>query len=265
MQAASLSAANGIQWIKDGWRIFRRQPLPLFTWAMFISFLLMVSTMIPPIGPIIFVVLMPAISFATLSICKHVSGGEFLSAKNWVQAFQAKGTFKRLLAAGVLYMAINLLAGLLAFLPFSSQVSEALQSMNAANDLMPLLDAVQEPMLLFGFFYLIIAAFFWYCPALIGWHQRGLIQSLFYSAIACWRNKWAFVVYGVCWVAIFLGVDLATGLLVTLGLSIKTAATLQIPVNILVGSVLYCSFYPSYLSVFGSSLPHALPISQDVE
>jgi hypothetical protein len=264
MQAASLSASNGIQWIKDGWRIFRRQPLALFTWAMFISFLLMVSTIIPPIGPIIFIVLMPAISFATLSICRHVSAGKKLSASNWMQAFQTKGTFKRLLVAGVLYMATNLLAGLLAFLPFSGQVSEALQSMNAANDLMPLLDAVQEPMMLFGFLYVIVAAFFWYCPALIGWHQRGLIQSLLYSAIACWRNKWAFIVYGACWVAIFLGVDLATGLLVSVGLSVKTAATLQIPINILVGSVLYCSFYPSYVSVF-ESLPPAEPLPADAE
>jgi len=264
MQAASLSAKNGIHWIKDGWQIFRRQPLALFTWAMFVSFLLMVSTMIPPIGPIIFVVLMPSISFATLSICRHVLSGKTLSASMWIEPFQQKGVFKRLLVAGVFYMATNLLAGLLAFLPFAGQVSTALQSMNASNDLMPLLDAVQEPMMLFGFLYLIVAAFFWYCPALIGWHQRGLIQSLLYSGIACWRNKWAFIVYGACWVAIFLGVDLATGLLVSVGLSVKTAATLQIPINILVGSVLYCSFYPSYVSVF-ESLPPLEPSVEDVE
>ena len=264
MQAASLSASNGIQWIKDGWRIFRNQPLALFTWAMFISFLLMVSTIIPPIGPIIFVVLMPSISFATLAICRHVSAGKTLSASNWMQAFQQKGVFKRLMVAGLFYMATNLFAGLLAFLPFAGQVSDALQSMTSANDLMPLLDAVQEPMMLFGFLYLIVAAFFWYCPALIGWHQRGLIQSLLYSAIACWRNKWAFLVYGASWIAIFLCVDLATGLLVSMGLSVKTAATLQIPINILVGSVLYCSFYPTYVSVF-ESLPPSEPPAVEVE
>ena len=252
MQAASLSASSGIQWIKDGWQIFRRQPLALFTWAMFISFLLMVSTMLPPIGPIIFIVLMPSISFVTLSACRHVAAGKTLSAGMWMQPLQQKNVFKRLVVAGFLYMAANLFAGLLAFLPFAGQVSEALHSMNSGNDLMPLLDAVQEPMMLFGFLYLSVAAFFWFCPPLIGWHHRGLIQSLLYSAIACWRNKWAFIIYGACWVAIFLGVDLITGLLVSLGLSIKTAATLQVPINILIGSVLYCSFYPSYISVFES-------------
>ena len=264
MQASSLSALSGIQWIKHGWLIFRRQPLALYTWAMFISFLLMVSTMIPPIGPIIFIVLMPAISFVTLSACRHVASGKTLSAGMWMQPLQQKSVFKRLIVAGTLYMSANLLAGLLAFLPFSGQVSEALHSMSSANDLMPLLDAVQEPMMLFGVLYLIVAAFFWYCPPLIGWHQRGLIQSLIYSAIACWRNKWAFIVYGACWVAIFLGVDLATGLLVSMGLSVSTAATLQIPINILIGSVLYCSFYPSYISVFESSISSesALPTSE---
>jgi len=94
MQAASLSASSGIRWIKDGWQIFRLQPLALFTWAMLISFLLMVSTMIPPIGPIIFIVLMPAISFVTLSACRHVSAGKTLSAGMWMQPLQQKKHFQ---------------------------------------------------------------------------------------------------------------------------------------------------------------------------
>lgn len=255
MQAASLPASRGVQWIKDGWRIFRLQPLALFTWAMFISLMLMVSTMIPPLGPILFIILMPTISFVTLCACRHVTGGKTLSASNWLQPLKQSGVFKKLLLAGFCYMVINLLAGLLAFLPFSAQVSEALHSLNDASNLLPLLEAVQEPMMLFGLLYLVVAAFFWYSPALIGWHQRGLIQSLVYSAIACWRNKWVFVVYGACWAAIFLGIDLAIGLLVAAGLSINVVAMLQVPINMLAASVLYCSFYPSYVTVFESTSP----------
>lgn len=255
MQAASLPASRGFQWIKDGWQIFRRQPLAFFTWAMFISLLLMVSTMIPPVGPIMFIVLMPAISFVTLCACRHVLKGNTLSMGIWLQSLKQTGLFKRLLIAGFFYMLINLLAGLMAFIPFSAQVSEALHSLSDSSDLMPLLDAVQGPMILFGLLYLVVAAFFWYCPALIGWYQRSLIQSLVYSAIACWRNKWAFFVYGASWAAVFLGIDLCIGLLVAAGLSVNIVAMLQVPINMLAASVLYCSFYPSYVTVFESSSP----------
>jgi hypothetical protein len=75
---------------------------------------------------------------------------------------------------------------------------------------------------------------------------------LFFSWIACWRNKWAFLVYGLCWLAVFLGIDTLVSLLVLIGLSPSTAATIQVPLNVVATSVLYCSFYTSYLAVFDS-------------
>lgn len=41
------------------------------------------------------------------------------------------------------------------------------------------------------------------------------------------------------------------GALVSLGISVDFAATLQVPINIAIGSILYASFYPTYVSVFG--------------
>ena len=82
-------------------------------------------------------------------------------------------------------------------------------------------------------------------------HGLRLTQALFFSGVACWRNKWAFLVYGAAWVMVFLFIDLCAGMLVTIGLSPQFAGTLQVPFNIAAGGVLYCSFYPAYTSVFG--------------
>jgi hypothetical protein len=160
---------------------------------------------------------------------------------------------------GALYLVICLLLGLLAFVPFAAEVSEALKSLTDANNLMPLLEAVRTPMIIFAVFYMLMAAIFWYAPVLVAWHQLSVTRALFFSGIACWRNKWVFLVYGISWLGVFLAIDSALSLLVWIGLPNTIAATVQVPINIVGGAVLYCSFYPSYASVFMTTDSEQLP------
>jgi len=214
MQAVALPARAGLRWVYLGWTLFRSQPLAFFSWAMFISLILMIASITPPIGPILFVAL---------------------------------------IAMGAFYVAICIVMGLIAFMPFMSELSESVQTATTTNDLLPLLEAVRTPMIIFGVMYVLLAALFWYAPALVGWYGITLFQALFFSGVACWRNKWAFLVYGLCWAGVFITIDLAMSLLALIGLPDTLVATLQIPVNIAAGSVLYCSFYPNYISVFEAS------------
>ena len=249
MQAAVLPALAGWLWVSQGWRIFMQQPLSMLTWAMLISFLLMISTLAAPVGPLIFICLMPAVTFVTLNLCRHITNGEKIMPSMWIQPLKVKGLFRKLLMIGGIYVVMCLFVGFLAFLPFIDELHQAMQTMADAQDIQPLIDAVQLPMMIFAGLYVVLAALFWYAPVLVGWHGTTTVQALFFSAVACWRNKWAFLVYGVIWIGLFFGVDLLSSLLVSLGLSLEMAATLQVPINITLGSVMYCSFYPSYVSV----------------
>jgi hypothetical protein len=139
-------------------------------------------------------------------------------------------------------------------MPFSSEVTEALKDIEKTNDLIPLMEAVRTPMAIFAMLYVVMAAIFWFAPALVGWHGIRITQALFFSWIACWRNKWAFLVYGLCWLAVFLGIDTLISMLVLIGLAPTTAASIQIPINVVATSVLYCSFYTSYVAVFDSNV-----------
>lgn len=251
MQAVILPATAGWLWIEQGWRLFKSQPMALFSWAMFVTLLLIFATLTAPIGPLIFIALMPAITFVTLSITRHVQAGRKLVPSFWIQPLQQPRLFKKLLALGGLYVIICLAAGFVAFLPFAGELSTSMQTLASTQNVAPLLEAMQLPMIIFAVLYFALAALFWYSPILIGWHGKSITQALFFSAIACWRNKWAFIVYGVCWAGIFVGFDLLIGVLVSLGIPLDMAATLQVPVNIVIGSVLYASFYPTYTSVFG--------------
>jgi len=250
MQAVPLPALSGWIWVRDGWSLFRSQPLAFFSWAMFVSLLLMIATITPPIGPLFFIVLMPTATLLSLSAGRHASAGQRILLGTWIEPLRQPLVFRRLLGMGGLYVAFCLLLGLAVFLPFSGEVTAALKNVEQTNDLMPLMDAVKTPMLIFGIFYVVMAAIFWFAPALVGWHGIRMTQALFFSWIACWRNKWAFLVYGLTWLAVFLGIDTLISLLALMGLSANTAATIQVPVNVAATSVLYCSFYTSYVAVF---------------
>ena len=45
---------------------------------------------------------------------------------------------------------------------------------------------------------------FWHAPALVHWGSHGWAKSLFFSSVAVWRNKAAFTVYGVAWIAVWM-------------------------------------------------------------
>lgn len=253
MQALVLPARAGYLWAKQGWLLFRSQPLAFFSWAMFISLLLMTASITPPVGPVIFVMLMPAVTFMTMAACRQAASGQKMLLGMWFTPLKQKGLFKRLLAMGAIYVFICMVLGLLAFLPFIDELSQSVQTATTSNNILPLLEAVRTPMMIFAVLYVLMASIFWYAPALAGFHNVTLIQSLFFSGIACWRNKWAFMVYGLVWIGVFIVIDLAMSLLTLIGLSDSAAATIQVPLNIAAGSVLYCSFYPNYVSVFESN------------
>jgi len=250
IQAVSLPASAGWQWIVKGWALFKCQPMALFTWAMFVTLVLIFATLTAPIGPLLFITLMPAITLMTLTLTRHVDKGERITPAMWFAALKPAGVFKKLLALGILYVGICLSVGFLVFLPFAGELNQAMQTLVDTQDAEPLMNTLQTPLLIFAGFYFLLAALFWYSPVLIGWHDSGIGKALFFSAVACWRNKWAFIVYGAAWAAIFFVVDMAIGLIVAAGLPLDVAAALQLPLNVFIGSVLYASFYPTFREVF---------------
>lgn len=253
MQAASLPAAAGFHWVRDGYRLFRRQPIPMFTWALSIALLVLVASMLVPIGPALFIMLMPAITVMTLNACHAIERNTPVQPLRLWKLLGQPGMARKLLGMGGVYVAAVLLAGFVAFLPFMAAISEVAQSVDDAGDLQPLLAAVQAPLMLFAVFYLVIAALFWHAPVLVAWHGLTLRKALFFSGIACWRNKTAFIVYGLCWGALLLALEMAAALLRAAGLSGSAVGLIQMPFSFALAACLYCSFYPTYTTVFGAA------------
>lgn len=250
MQAASLPARHGWQWIRAGYALVMRQPMPMLSLSVLISLMLLLAQLTPPFGPAIFIILIPTITAVTLGACRRIAQGEGMALSDWNLPLKEPGVLKRLLMMGILYIALGLAGGVLIFLPFMENLATVVDSLTPDSDITPLLQALRTPVLLFAGYYLLLSALFWQAPALVLWHRVALLQSLFFSWIACWRNKLPLFLYGLCWAALFLGVDLLLSLLLGVGIPVQILGMLQAPLMVFLSAVLYCSFYPIYTDIF---------------
>lgn len=252
MQAAILPIHAGWFWIQQGYRICRSQPLAMFFWSMTLGLLITFSYLIPLLGQMALIIATPSLTFMTLSACRRITDGQPMQLGMWSEPLRDANVRKRLIVLGLAYLGCCIAGGVIATVPFLDSLTVALEGQDEINEL-ALLQAMRAPMLTFGIIYILISMLFWHAPALIGWHGVPMKQALFFSMVACWRNKWAFLLYGISWGAIFFAVQMAGVLLTLIGLSPAVVQLLMTPVNIAVAAVLYASFYPAYISVFHSA------------
>ena len=101
--------------------------------------------------------------------------------------------------------------------------------------------------------YLPVALLMWYAPMLAAWHGLSAPKALFFSVVAVWRNLGAFVVYGLGWLGIWVGMSFVFGIVAGLLGNPNTTAIVFVPVVMLLLTWMYCSMYPTYASVFVSA------------
>src|SRR5699024_2319437 len=123
---------------------------------------------------------------------------------------------KQFVRLGLAYLLACLAGGFLATLPFIPSIISVLDNGETIDEL-ALFSALQWPLLSFALVYIVISALFWHAPALVGWHQLRISQALFFSMVACWRNKWPFLLYGLSWAALFYAVHLLGVMLIGVG------------------------------------------------
>lgn len=255
MQAAKLPINAGWKWIIDGYQLFMRQPLAMFFWAMVTGLLITFSYFLPIIGQMILIAITPMLTFITLSACRTISAGQHMLLGMWLQPLrQNPDARNRLLKLGMVYLAFCMTAGIIATLPFLGHLRAAIGGDGTINEA-ALIAAIRGPFITFGLLYILISALFWHAPALTGWHGIRIGQAMFYSMVACWRNKLPFLAYGTGWAAVFFALQTIGSLLLAMGLSPGLTQILVTPLNLGLAAVLYCSFYPAYISVFGANYP----------
>jgi hypothetical protein len=99
-------------------------------------------------------------------------------------------------------------------------------------------------------------ALMWFAPLLAGWHDMTPGKAMFGSAVACFRNLGALLVYGLAVLALTMGVSVVLMTLVSALVSSPEAMSFFVaPIVLVLMTIVQGSFYPMYLSIFSGQAP----------
>lgn len=248
MQIQSLPASFGAAWLRDAWRLLRRQPLGLPAMVVMYLFMLLVPATIPFVGLAVSGVLSPFATLGLMTACRDVEGGRAPNPGAFVQPFQEPARRARLFRLGLINAGLLLLvatgASLLAGEPGDQPSS--LENLSVRELSLQLL------------FYSPVMVAMWFAPFLAGWHGLDAGKAMFGSFVACWRNMAPLLVFGLLTFAVLLGVSfLAVSVLGALLSSPQLLSLLLAPVGLALMTLIQASFYPMYRSIFTEETPAA--------
>ncbi len=250
-----LPASAGIDWIRQGFALFRKQPAELSMLFLLYMLLMYSLVLIPLLGQVLPLLLMPAFTQAFMQACAHIEAGRKVRPALLLTAFRspALGT---LLKLGSLYLlavigavaASSLIDGGVFWKLMSGQLKPDAEA--AAVGSLPL------AMLFSALVYLPFAMGFWHAAPLVTWQRMGLFKAIFYSFFAVRRCGRAFLAYALGWIVVGIAAPAIVSALLGLLLG-KTLVTVMLlmPLSVILTLVMYCSFYPTYTAVFDRPEP----------
>jgi hypothetical protein len=97
-----------------------------------------------------------------------------------------------------------------------------------------------------------VAALFWHAPALVHWHDQPLAKSIFFSAMACWVNWRAFLMFGLTWLVVFIGTTVILSLVSILTDDGQLSMMLIVPAMMLLAAMFFASSYHSFRACFST-------------
>ncbi len=238
-------------WVRSGIRTFLRQPLAMA--GLFFLFMMLVSLLsaVPVVGTLAALALLPAATLGLMSATHEADHGRFPMPMVLASAFRVgKERGMAMLQLGVMY-AVGFLAvmGLTALVD-GGGFAQLYLGGEPVDGATVMSEDFQSAMAVGMTLYLPLSMLFWHAPALVHWHGVSPVKSLFFSFVACWRNKWALAVYMVGWLAFFVAAGLLVAILGGMLGGGSWLSALMYPMVLLMASMFFTSFYYTYRDSF---------------
>lgn len=253
MNARLVTPLHGARWLAAGWRMFRAAPLG---WLVLV-FAYLMGTMLmsafPLLGPAAVSLLVPAFSVGFMAASRAAARRQPVELTMLFAGFRER--LAQQLVLGCVYS-----AGFAAALAGSALVDDgallgALFSAQRAPGAGSAGDALYLGALATAALYVPTLMMLWFAPVLVAWHAVHPAKALFYSLVAFWLNRMAFVAYAL---ALGLVLFVAMGSVVLLVSLMPGEApaldprSLVFPMALVILPTLFASYYASYQDVFGA-------------
>jgi hypothetical protein len=207
--------------------------------------------MVPFIGAALALLVLPAATLGLMVATEQAASGKFPMPTVMLVAFRAgQQRLKAMMVLGGLYalsfLAVMAISALVDGGGFAKvYLANAPITPEVVND-----TDFQTAMWLTTIMYVPLSMLFWHAPALVHWHGVPPVKSLFFSAIACWRNLGAFALYLLAWAGVFVaGAMLIMLISSALGGNDLSAAVLM-PGALLMAAMFFTSVYFSVKDCF---------------
>lgn len=267
MKLQHVPAKQGALWVRQGFLLFFKHPLAFSALlAAFLFGALFLATL-PWLGPLLALAALPLVSMGFMIASREAVEKQSNSTPMvFVQPLQAAAKNRRaMLQLGLIYAVCSLLIMALAGWVDGGSFAQ-LQNLMLSDKAKPedITALLQDPRLTWGMVIRLglaglLSVPFWHAPALTHWAQQSWGKALFSSWMACWRNKAAFLVYGLTWAAVVaLFAVLSSLVLVALGQP-RWMALISLPAVLMFSTVFYASLYFTYIDCFSDSAPTTKP------
>ena len=263
MKLQLVAPREGAVWVRKAFQVFARQPLgfaSLFAACLFVFLLL---GLIPFVGTIALLVLPPAGSLLFMIASRRVSEGQPAMPGAIVELVTSgKSRLLSLLKLGLAYAGATFFVFWLAGVLDGGALEAFLQSLADAKTTPQSAAAhVGDPRLQLGLILRLLFAGalsipFWHAPALVHWGGQGWAKSLFFSSVALWRNKGAFALYGLVWMALWMML-LA---IVSIGVGVfgpQRFTLVATPLTLIFSTIFYASLWFTFTGCFSPADPAA--------
>jgi hypothetical protein len=263
MKLQILPARAGLEWVKLGMQTFFKQPLALG--GLFFMFIAVVSVVaiIPVLGNLLGLMIVPAATLGLMVATLEALRGKFPMPSILAIAFRSgQQRLRAMLVLGAMYAAGFLLVmGVTALFDGGQFAKLYLIGGKLSRELLEQPE-FQNAATVGVALYMPLSVLFWHAPALVHWHQVPPGKAVFFSAVACLRNFKAYALYGLAWLAVFMGgTMLIVSALAVMGLAGMAAAAI-VPLALTVAAMFFSSIYFTFRDSFVHSEDN-LPANAD--
>lgn len=249
MQLRLVPPRQGVLWVRQGLQVFLRYPLPFTTLFLMFLFGAFMVVILPFVGVLALLVLLPGVTLSFMIATKQSLAGKLPMPGVFAEPFRSKS--ERTL--GMIKLGVGYALASLAMMMIADWLDggrfEALARGESGGE------AMNDPLMLSAIamrlgLTLPLTVLFWHAPALVHWCGVTAVKAVFFSLVACWRNKGAFTVYGIVWAgAVLLFGVLTTTLFSLLGLP-QLVGLAALPAALVFSTVFYISLYFTFADCF---------------
>jgi hypothetical protein len=260
----TVTARQGLAWVREGARNFFRQPLG---YTAIFSIVLLVGLLLSQLGWVGLFASLSLMPFATMGFTlagREQRDGRSVHPGHLLPPWRDTATRNALLRLGAVYAVLFIGCLLLSMLVDGGRGAQLMDEMAAQAGASAASGAASAPlvvdeallsgalggsllaMLLFG----LLALVFWHAPALVAWQREPIAKALFASVLACWRARGAFTLMGLVWLGLMMLFMVFAQFLFTLFGQAQGALLAAMPAALMFSTAFYASLYAIYTDSF---------------